>query len=208
MDKDTLDKKIKTLPENIQQALYSPEIFENLRKIGERNKLHLDQLEILEDQIALVILGDIPSDDLVDNLEQKLQLGTEEAIKLAVDINEEIFLPIRESIKIESQDVSMAAEPVEPDKNAILSEIENPTPTIHPISAADQTVPGPAMQREVITEAPRPAAPAAPAPAPAQPAQPKQASPQDFVANKLTQAQNSPAQKVKYSVDPYREPIS
>jgi len=188
ISQDIVEKKLAEAPEAIRAQATSDDVANALATIAQEHGLHIDQAGIIDEETLYVMLGIEEASDFVEKLRERLNLSEPAARSLAEDINKKIFLAIRNSLQAQPQEESASAT-----KEDILAEIENPLPTIHPISAADQTIPGPAMQREVILEAPKP--PQAPAS-------------NDLLANKLTQPQNSPAQKVKYAVDPYREPIN
>jgi len=217
MDKSTLEKRFETLPADVKAAITSPEIANKIQEIAQNHKLHLDQAGILEEEISLVMLGINHPDNFVNKIEERLGLPTEEAVGLAVDVNDEVFMSIRESLmKMHGEDQDAGEEihngpaeaPVETaefaSKDDILKEIENPTPVRKPISIADQTIAGPATSREVIPE-----------PAP-MPEAAKQEVAKDFIGSKLAEGVNIPAQKTviepqkpkNYSVDPYREPLA
>lgn len=156
-----------------------------------------------------VMDGSLHSDEFVDAIEEKLGIDTDEAIAITTEVNLDIFQAIRQAMQGQPS-VKPSQQPVEtPDRDSILSEIENPTPTVHPISAADQTIPGAAAPKEVVT---------------------------DLVASKLTGTVMIPSQKINipaqipqnqpnssapqaapapkpaakpqsYGADPYREPL-
>lgn len=217
MDKETIENKFQSLPSDVKAAITSPEIAQKIQDIAKNHQLHIDQSGLLEEEISFVMLGIRHPDEFVNRIEERLNLTTEDAISLAVEVNEQIFLSIRESLeKMHGEDEEAGTETHETystsnesvgSKESLLAEIENPSPTIHPISAADQTIAGPATSREIIsTPAPSAQTPIVPA--------------TNFMAQKLGAAVNTPTPKIadkvpipsekpkSYTADPYREPIA
>ncbi len=217
-----LQAKYNSLPEDVKKAIDSSDVPLKLQAIGKRHNLQIDKIGILEGEVAAVMLGINHPDNLVDTIESALEVSTAEAMAITVEINTEIFLSIRQSLMSMHEAAETSAEesaaptpaptpasspiPSKPaveepmsSREDILAGIENPEPAIHPISAVDQTIPGPAMRAE-ITPADKAAA-------------------TSFIAGKLTETMTQPPQKAvfeekkvpekpkTYTADPYREPI-
>lgn len=209
------------LPKDVKQVVMSGALAETFQKIGAEHKLAIDKTGILADVVTLTILDLIPRDRLVAKISEELGISGNEAIVIAKSVNERVFLRIREILREEqSRETSEAEAPEEEEvpqnaaeyesrettglssKADILAEIENPAPAIHPISNVDQTVPGPARPREIISEE-------------------RRAATHDFIGNALAGNASSPAQKTvielkkkepekpkSYPSDPYREPLA
>lgn len=190
------------MDQNLKKAIESTGALQKIRDIGLRHNLHIDQAGILEQEITAVMRGNLHADEFVDSIEEKLGIETDEAIAITTEVNLDIFQAIRQAMQNQQSADSATEQPETPDRESILSEIENPTPTVHPISAADQTIPGPAAPKEVVS---------------------------DLVANKLMGTVMIPSQKINvpaeipakstvpqpptppkpqsYAADPYREPL-
>ena len=197
--------KYQQLPINIQKAIEQVDIAKKIQTLGQKYGLHMDQIGLMAEEIDAVIVGETDSQELVDKIESRLSLDTERAITMTTDINIEIFAPLREAVlKLNSEQTekpSTQSVSPEPTRDSILAEIENPTPSIHPISAVDQTVPGPARSLEIIPETANTVA-------------------HDFIGSKLTETVSLPSQKAavtlkapevkpkSYAADPYREAIN
>lgn len=209
MKEDTQNQNL-VLPEEIQKAIDENRLFDKLPEIGKNNGLHLDQIGLLEKEVRLVLAGQVHPDEFVDQVEESLGVDTEKAISITADVNMDIFLPVREFLMNSESEKTTNSESVKDHedvvtKESLLSEIENPAPTIHPISIADQTIPGPAIPKEIVT---------------------------DLVGSKLSQTTVIPSQKTTttpnptettspettsptqqpekpktYTADPYREPL-
>ena len=196
---------LKKLPQETRDFLFSDECIQAIESIGKKYNLLLDKVGELEDKIFLVIYGLIPANEFVGIIEAKLNLSEEDALRIGEEVNTLIFLKIRNILQdkpVESlKEIAKIISVSEPSRDSILAEIENPTPTIHPISAVDQTVAGPALAREVIPETASTVA-------------------HDFIGSKLTETVSLPSQKAavtlktpevkpkSYAADPYREAIN
>ncbi|HVU06504.1 MAG TPA: hypothetical protein VHC46_10525 [Thermodesulfobacteriota bacterium] len=179
----------KKLPPILRNFMLSDDFTRDLSATGKDNSLLLDKLGLLEDEVFMVLYGLKQSADFVPSIEKRLAIAHEAAIRIGEQVNRTIFLKIRE--KMQEADSAESQMPKEEapsnDRDQILSEIENPAPAVHPISAADQTIPGPAKPREIV---PEPS---------------KDAVSKDFIAEKMKAPVNMPT---KYASDPYREPLA
>jgi len=195
---------LKNLSKETKDFLFSEECIESVQQIGKSHGLLLDKLGILEDAIFLVAYGLIPSAKFVGVIQSKLGLSKDEAFKIGDEVNTSVFLKIRiisQQTKGPEANVEEAFSTPEPNRDSILAEIENPTPSVHPITVADAPVSGPAMTREIVTET-------------------KETVAHDFIGSKLTETVALPSQKASvtlktpevkpktYSADPYREAIN
>jgi hypothetical protein len=91
--------QIDKLPKELQEAYFSVDIDNVIFKIGETNSLHVDQIGLLANQVGLVIVGLTKPQDFLGNLVSELGISRDEAGKITQDINEQVFLPIRDSLK-------------------------------------------------------------------------------------------------------------
>lgn len=132
-----LEKKLKSLPPDIQQLLTSVEMAEKLKQISDKHGLMLDQTSALSDITSYTMLGLLPSKDFVENVSKEVGINEEKSSALASDISKEIFGSIRESlIRIQEGGPAeqMESEVKKPgtnettdlDREEILKEIEHP----------------------------------------------------------------------------------
>ena len=86
------------LPEDLQLAIWDLDIEGSIGDIGIGNHLQVDQMGILADHVALSIIGLEPVSDLAKNL---IELGVSGEVinKIVGEVNQEIFLPIRDSMR-------------------------------------------------------------------------------------------------------------
>lgn len=187
-----MENNIKNDSNNKAGNLLSKEIVAELQKIGFAHKLHLDQISSLETEISAVVSGEKSVDDFVDNIEKNVLVDTENAIAIAVDINEKIFIPLSVYYKKPVEDVGYQ----EIKRDSILSAIENPEPTEHPISIAqpkpiEKNRPssgGDAVAGQFIGE--------------------KLSAPVTLPSQKIVVDNQTVSAKPKPSIDPYREPLN
>ena len=196
MDKET-QAKFDALPQQVKDFMNSNEIPNKITAIGEKYGLHIDQIGTIQEEVAAVILGMAKPDDFVEVIEERANLSTEKAISIATDVNVQILIPVKNlmtgSTSVPSQ---KTMEQTSVAREDILSAIENPAPSEHPISIAQ---PKPLEKTRPSSEATDVA--------------------HAFIGEKLSTPVSLPSQKVvvpatnavakpKPSVDPYREPIN
>jgi len=102
MDEETkkiITEQLKTLPQEIKDAILSVDYAKTLEEIYKRQKLLIDQSAKLEMETTLVMIGLEPISDYLGNLEKNLQIPHEKAAEIATDVNENIFKKILESLK-------------------------------------------------------------------------------------------------------------
>lgn len=90
-----LAERFATLPKVVQDAITSADVQDHMRKLAETQKLHVDQWQILENDVMLTLLGFQPVGELAEHLEKDLELPTDRAKELAAAISETVFAPIR-----------------------------------------------------------------------------------------------------------------
>ena len=91
--------QFKTLPKDVQDALLTVDLRKKLQTITEKHQLHLDQAGALENETLFIMLGLEHPKDYIRNVSRELRIDAEAAKKIAMDMNEQIFRPIRESLK-------------------------------------------------------------------------------------------------------------
>jgi hypothetical protein len=101
---DNITKIIKerfdTLPTMIQEVILSTHYEETLIEIGKQYNLNVEQLGILERETTLVMMGLTPTKDFETELTHELHVDKLKGAQIVKDINEKIFLKIRELLKL------------------------------------------------------------------------------------------------------------
>ena len=92
-------ERLALLPPVVQQAIQSADLEKHLRALADSHKLHIDQWELLENEVKLALLGFEDAEKLPDNLRDVVGVDAQTANDLAVAINNEIFEPIREELE-------------------------------------------------------------------------------------------------------------
>lgn len=144
--KEQKREAFKKLPGDTRSAITSVETGEAIDQIGKRYKMHLDQVGELESEINLVMLGFKQANNLADNLRKKLQLSEEQVLEIAKEVDSQIFLKIRESLKkLHTQQEQKSNTPKQ-----VQNEIETSTNKKEVISALQKNVvdSAPATERE------------------------------------------------------------
>ncbi|HEY4512838.1 MAG TPA: hypothetical protein VJH63_04300 [Candidatus Paceibacterota bacterium] len=132
------------LPPEIKDVVASDDTIKRIWAIGEKHRLHIDKIGVMNNISYDVIMGLIPSRNFSKELASELQISLLEAAAVARDIDEEIFKPIKKIMiamygdgapnKPSSSLVTLEEEDdvdhgnLEKDK--LLKEIENPTAAV------------------------------------------------------------------------------
>lgn len=93
-----IEQRMAELPQDVRDVVNSAQLGTNLRAIGQAHGLHIDQIAVLEDEVMLVMLGFFEPEDFNNQIATQLRLSTLDATAIAQEINQVIFLPIRESM--------------------------------------------------------------------------------------------------------------
>ena len=88
-----------TLPDDVQKAIASVAVTKQIQAIGQKHQLHVDTVGALLDETQRVMRGETHPKDYIRNLTKRLSIQDTKAKEIAVDINEQIFRPVRESLK-------------------------------------------------------------------------------------------------------------
>ena len=103
---EQLQARFKALPKVIQSAITSADVQKELRALADTNKLHIDQWQLLENEVMLTLLGFQPTEDLADHLKTDLDVSEEMAQTLAAGISKIVFEPIRAELERELEQPS------------------------------------------------------------------------------------------------------
>lgn len=147
-------EQMRILPADVKQAILSVDYKTKLQEITRRQKLLIDEAGKFEMETTLVMIGLETLADYMGNLQRELKVSPIRAKEIAIDASENIFKPIRESLRAMNEQMQKAEEaqanppamttqnqpPVNPEeanlnRNQILDEIENPIPNHTPSTA-------------------------------------------------------------------------
>ncbi|MBU1177270.1 MAG: hypothetical protein ABIG88_02985 [Patescibacteria group bacterium] len=88
------------LPPGLQQMMFNTEIAGKIKKIAEDNNLNKTQTWSMSYIVGMILLGETNIIDFLKSIEKECKLERESARQLARDINSEIFLPVKDDLKI------------------------------------------------------------------------------------------------------------
>lgn len=97
--KEQLRRIYDGLPEDVKEAMFSTDSSKVIMEIGNKYKMHIDQISELGKQTGYIMLGVLDPMDFTSILKSKLGLDTQTAGNIVIEINEKIFLKIKESLR-------------------------------------------------------------------------------------------------------------
>ena len=96
---NALAERFSALPKVVQDAITSADVQKHLRELAEGHKLHVDQWQVLENNVMLTLLGFQPVTELTQHLQKDLGVSDEVAVELATNISTVVFSPIRSEME-------------------------------------------------------------------------------------------------------------
>ena len=87
------------LPEELRDAISSVNTADIIFEIGRAHKFNIDKIGILGQETGLVMSGIAPAKEFPGALMKGLGISREETNAIVQELNEKIFLPIREYLK-------------------------------------------------------------------------------------------------------------
>ncbi len=123
---EDLGPKFQKLPNEFRDAIIKSNYHDNLYKIGQEYKLNIIQMGKLEETLSSMMVGNIHTEKLEENLKDKVGISSEAAGKLANDLNEKILKKIREKM-VGSSEIKNSPQSIKP---AMLDKIELEPPKI------------------------------------------------------------------------------
>lgn len=129
---EMISEKFNSLPVDMQEAISSDQVSEHLETLALKYKLRVDKMGDMIDEVGLVMLGFKKSSAFIDSLVHRLDIDRETAESLAIDIDNDVFRKIRESLREvqfakDNPDEVAAFEPDHghsPARDSLLKEVE------------------------------------------------------------------------------------
>lgn len=87
------------LPQDLQKAMFDMKTVNVIETVSQENNLSNDQRHWASHTVGVILLGEVNIVDFVKTLQEKCQLDEASARQLARDINQAIFLSIKQSLK-------------------------------------------------------------------------------------------------------------
>ena len=94
-----IEQRLAELPADVQNAIASSDMEQKLNTIGAKHRLHIDRIGYLQDETLLIMLGFSEMSTFAEALGKALGVPAEEGKALAEEVSNQIFVPIRESMK-------------------------------------------------------------------------------------------------------------
>ena len=117
------------LPPTLRTVIDSTDSLECVQKIQKEHNLHFDQIGELHSLILDVLYGFISPTDFVQEIERELKVDHTIATQVATAIDQGLFKKVRGSLMSLTDDQRDAVAIHSDDRDALLREIQNPTPT-------------------------------------------------------------------------------
>ncbi|MDO8183604.1 MAG: hypothetical protein Q7T49_01280 [bacterium] len=99
MDPKKMREIYNKLPEDIREVISSTEHLDRVENIGKKFNLHIDQIGQLGEKTLWVTMGILKPQDFINSLSESLKMPIEQIKPIVVEINNQVFAPIRESLK-------------------------------------------------------------------------------------------------------------
>jgi len=216
MENDTnkiIEEQLNSLPDALRNTILNSGWEKKVHDLAKKHQLHIDQEGDLVNETFLVLLGLELAKNFQQNLIGNMHVDQTTAEALVNEIGAEIFAQIREHLQnIEAQEEPVEEKIEEPteilNKEDILKEIEDPTPTNLPqIIQTKEVSATPVFEVEPIAKPVEETTTKIEVPK-----TPEVTSP-DIISQKLTSVTHQPAENIEVPVkkpliDPYREPIN
>jgi hypothetical protein len=91
--------RFQQLPKAVQDAIMSADVSQHLRTLADGHKMHLDQWQMLENEVMLVLLGFDTIENLPHNLQKEIGIDAALATELSASISQAVFAPIRAELE-------------------------------------------------------------------------------------------------------------
>jgi hypothetical protein len=133
--KEELNEAFNKLPQALKDIFYSDDLTSPINTIGRKYNLHINQIGDLDSETGLVLLGLVHPTNFVTSLTKRLGVDRIVASQIASDINDQVFLRVRDLLKevglkpkedVEEEDGGTPKIEEHPTRDALLRAIENP----------------------------------------------------------------------------------
>ncbi len=98
--KQVIEKRFDELPLDVRAALTSPEYPKNIAEVAHLYSLDEIATRNLENETTLVLLGLTQGEQFAQNVSRASNITREKSLAICREINEQIFRPIRDGLKI------------------------------------------------------------------------------------------------------------
>ncbi len=98
-EKGQLKSLIKKLPPEVQDLVLDSHTEEMVLEVGKKYNLHIDLIGELDDEVTLVLCGLTKPNEFAGHIKERLKIDDATTQKIVIDINNQVFLKIRESLQ-------------------------------------------------------------------------------------------------------------
>lgn len=127
---EELNERFDNLPEDLKNAFLSVDTAHVINSIGRKYGLYIDKIGETAEETGLVLLGLTHPTEFVSNLTKRLGIDRVVASQIASEINDQVFLKVRELLKDVQREKIKKEEEIEleprPSKDALLAALEHP----------------------------------------------------------------------------------
>jgi hypothetical protein len=124
-------------------------IYSQIEYIGQKHGLHIDQIGLLDSETKAMIVGVTPREKFIAEVMDGLGVSLGKAEAIAQDVNSNIMIPLRESLKNPTG-------PTEVPPQAPLEEIPHPAVAIHelenPTSTTSANILNRSLEQKLLSE--------------------------------------------------------
>ncbi len=142
---DEIDKIIqeqsKKLPNDVRQAIASADVSIKINAITKAHNLHIDQAGALEMAIMLVMIGLEHPSNFAANIVEEVGISELEANIITKEVNDKIFLPIRDSLMRMAEEMERESEDESRSMNSELRVEKEKQEEVKPVSGIQQIKP-------------------------------------------------------------------
>jgi len=129
-----ITQRLAELPEDVRRAVQSADMAKNIEALGVKYKLHIDQIGELEDETLMTMLGFTPFESFEQRITDTLHLPAEMGKGVAEEINRDIFLAVRASLRQFTEAKAAAPKEIHPAELMLSQKTVTTTPTAPPTS--------------------------------------------------------------------------
>ncbi len=99
ISREQMMQRYQSLPTNLQDAIFSMENAQILQNVGQIHKLRIDQIGTLASETGLVMLGFVKPNEYIPHLAERLKVDKELARTIAHEVNDRIFVKVRDALR-------------------------------------------------------------------------------------------------------------
>lgn len=139
MEQNNLKQKFKGLPADLQDAIFDIDNAAVIEAVAKKYGLNVERAGELADEVGLLMVGAIHPKNFISNLNRRLGTDPETTKKIAQEINEQIFLKVKESLRkihgVEEESIKPPQQPAQTAKSPFEQKLEEKVfkPTERPL---------------------------------------------------------------------------